>query len=65
MKTIHNNLRYYRKQRNLTQWQVAEYLGLQSTDRISKWENGTQYPHVTNLLKMAELYQCHAEELYL
>lgn len=64
MKTIQNNLRVYRKQKKLTQKQVAHYLGFTSIDRISKWENGLQYPHVTNLIKMAELLGCHAEELY-
>lgn len=64
MKSIQNNLRYYRKQKGLTQWDVARHLGFKSIDRISKWEAGKQWPHATNLLKMAALFLCHAEQLY-
>ena len=64
MNTIQNNLRHYRELKCLTQQQVADYLGFKSTARISKWEKGVQYPHVTNLLLLAKLFGIHAEELY-
>ena len=64
METIQNNIRQYRKLKGFTQWHVAKHLGLSSIDRISKWEHGKQYPHVVNLLMMAKLFGCHAEELY-
>ncbi len=64
METIQNNIRQYRKLKGLTQWDVARHLGFNSIDRISKWEHGKQYPHVTNLILMAELFSVHAEELY-
>ncbi len=65
MKNIPNKLREYRQLSNLTQSDVAEKLGFKSTDRISRWEKGRQYPHVVNLIQLAKLYGVHAEELYL
>lgn len=64
MKNIPNRLREFRKLKNLKQTDVAEKLGFKSVDRISKWEKGRQYPHVTNLIQLASLYGVHAEELY-
>lgn len=61
---IPNALRFYRKQKNLTQWQVASYLGFKSIDRICKWEKGRTYPHVVNLFKLAKFYGVRAEDLY-
>ena len=64
MVCIQNNIRFYRKQKGLTQWDVALYLGFNIIGRISKWEHGKQFPHVKNLLQMAVLIGIHAEELY-
>jgi len=63
-KNIPNNLRRLRKAQNLTQQQVADHLGLQSTNRISRWEKGTLYPHVRNFLKLIALYGARAEDVY-
>ena len=62
--TIPNTLREHRKRMKLTQNQVAQALGLQYTDRISRWEQGLTYPHVVNLFKLAKLFQVSAEKLY-
>lgn len=59
-----NNLRECRKRVNLKQIDVALALGFKSTDRISRWEKGTAFPHVLNLFKLARLYGVNAEELY-
>ncbi len=65
MKTyIPNTLKENRKRIELTQKQVADHLGLQSTDRISRWEKGLGWPHVVNLRKLAKLYRVTMEELY-
>ena len=64
MNTRQNTLREYRKRKGQTQLQVAEYLGFKSTDRISKWESGLQYPHLFNVLKLAKLFTTTVEELY-
>jgi transcriptional regulator with XRE-family HTH domain len=64
MKTIPNTLREHRLRKGLAQWDVAVHLGFRSTDRISRWENGIMYPHVTNFIKLIELYKATPKELY-
>lgn len=51
-----------RKQKNLTQEQLAEKLGV-SNKTISKWETGTSDPNTSNLIALAKLYGISAEEL--
>lgn len=63
-KKIPNNLKKYRLKAGLKQTDVAQVLGLSSTDRISRWENGLKYPHVTNLFKLGKLYNINVQELY-
>lgn len=64
MKTIHNKLKEYRLKAGMTQEDVVAILGLQSTNRLSRWENGKAYPSVVNLLKLAQLYKVNSEALY-
>ncbi len=52
MKTIPNSLKEARIACGLSQVEVAERLGLESHDRISKWEHGHMYPHMVNLAKL-------------
>lgn len=59
-----NRLKEFRKAKKLRQTDVAKYLGFKSTDRISRWEKGTMYPHVLNFLKLIELYEVEAGEVY-
>lgn len=59
-----NNLRAIRKSRGLTLQQVADALLLKSTNRISLWERGLLYPHVTNFLKLLKLYNIEAGDAY-
>lgn len=58
-----NNLRKIRKEKGLTQKQVAEKLGLKCEDRLSHWERGNAVPSVKNLLKLAEVYQVSVHEI--
>lgn len=64
MKTIPNNLKECRKACGLSQVEVAEKLGLESHNRISKWEYGRMYTHMVNLLKLSIIYGEIVEELY-
>lgn len=50
-----NNLKKFRQQKNYTQEQVAEILGV-STHTISRWERNTTLPDVTILPQIAKLY---------
>lgn len=47
-------IRKYRKERGLTQEQVAGYLGV-STPAVNKWESGSSYPDLTLIPALARL----------
>ena len=51
-----------RKARGLTQGDIAAYLGI-SDKAISKWENGTAKPTISNLTKLAELMDLPLEKI--
>ena len=48
-------LKTLRKEKNLTQEQAAEQLGV-SNRTVSRWETGTNMPDISLLLEIAELY---------
>lgn len=62
---IPNLLRKHRKQWGYQQKEVAEMLGLKSTNRLSRWEKGTAVPNVQNLLKLGIIYGTLCDQLYL
>ena len=43
---------------------VAIYLGLLSTNRISRWESGLAMPSAQNLFKLSILYNTLVDQLY-
>ncbi|MFM2224733.1 MAG: hypothetical protein RJA07_935 [Bacteroidota bacterium] len=49
----------------LHQKDVAKLLNLKSTNRISRWEQGTAMPSVENLLQLSIIYRRLPTELYL
>ena len=59
---IGNNLKKYRKERNLTQEEVAKHLGI-SFQSISKWERSDGYPDITMLPVLARYYGVTIDEL--
>lgn len=61
---IPNSLRMYRKAAGLRQVDVAQFLGMESTDRISRWEKGTAIPHLVNAFKISILLKTSVHELY-
>jgi transcriptional regulator with XRE-family HTH domain len=62
--TIPNTLKEHRERLGLRQTDVADKIGMLSSDRISRWEKGLAYPHLMNLFKMAALFQVKPHELY-
>ena len=52
-----------RKQRNISVKQVMEYMGLESTQAVYKWEAGKCYPQADNLVALAILYRVSPMEL--
>ncbi len=62
---IKNHIREIRKDRGITQIELAKMLGINSSvDRISRRENGLTYPHVRNLLKMIDIFNVDVREMY-
>ncbi len=59
-----NRLREYRTKAGLRQVDIAEILGLDCADRLSRWENGLAMPSVVNLFKLCALYQVLPHEVY-
>jgi transcriptional regulator with XRE-family HTH domain len=59
---IGNNIRRLRRERNLTQEEVAAHLGI-SFQAISKWERGDGYPDITLLPALASYFQTTTDEL--
>lgn len=62
MNVFGENLQFYRKQKNLTQEQLAEQLDV-SRQTISKWEAGTTYPEMEKILQLCGLFSCSMDTL--
>ena len=60
--TLAENLQRLRKERGLSQEEVAQKLYL-SRQSVSKWENGGAEPGVDNLIALARLYGVTVDEL--
>ena len=56
------NLKNLRKQKNLTQERLAEFLGV-SFQTVSKWERGDTYPDITMLPEIASFFRVSVDEL--
>ena len=63
-KRIHNYLKRCRRERGLTQQEVARILGLESSSMISRWEKGICLPETLNALRMAILYDTTVDYVY-
>ena len=56
------NLKTLRRQKNLTQEKLAEFLGI-SFQTVSKWERGDTYPDITMLPEIAGFFKVSVDEL--
>lgn len=61
--TIGNEIKLLRKKHNLTQEQLAEYLGI-SFQSISKWENNIALPDITFVPSIAAFFGVSIDELF-
>ncbi len=59
---LSENLKKYRLMKNLTQEDVAEYLGITSQS-VSRWERGECYPEITFLLALANIFETSVDLL--
>ena len=57
-----NNLKVLRKSKNITQEELAEYIGV-SPQTISKWENNNNMPDLSMLPILADFYRISIDEL--
>lgn len=57
------NIQKYRKKNGLTQEELAEKLGV-TFQAVSKWENAKSAPDILFLPQMADLFECHIDELF-
>lgn len=62
MKHFAERLKNLRQENNVTQDNLAEYLGL-SFQAVSKWENGQSYPDITLIPAIANFFGCSADYL--
>lgn len=53
---LSENLKKYRMMKNLTQEDVAIYLGI-TPQSVSKWERGESYPDITSLPALANIFE--------
>ena len=62
MTNFHTRLKQLRKANELTQEQLAEYMGV-SPQAISRWENASSYPDITLLPAIASYFETTVDEL--
>ena len=60
--TIGENIKRLRRERNITQEQLAEVLNI-STAAVSKWERGETYPDITLLFPLAQYFSVSIDDL--
>lgn len=60
--TIGNRISYLRKEKGITQEEMAEKLGV-TPQAVSKWENDISYPDILLLPKLAEILGVTVDEL--
>ena len=60
---FHEKLRSLRKQRNMSQEELADQLDI-SRQSISKWESGLSMPDLENVIKLSELFEVTLDYLW-
>ena len=61
---IKNRLRLYRKNRGMTQGEVAYIIGHPSPAQVSRWERGERIPSLMYALRLSALYQRLVNDLF-
>ncbi|QIH77106.1 helix-turn-helix domain-containing protein [Macrococcoides canis] len=59
---VGNQIRYYRKDNDLSQAELAEKIFV-SSQTISNWENERSYPDLHNLIELASLFNVSLDQL--
>ena len=58
-----DNLRFLRRTNGISQDDLAATLGYKSFTTVQKWEDGTSFPKVSNLNKLATLFNVDLDDL--
>lgn len=56
------SIQKYRKQKNMTQQQLADAVGV-TQGAVNQWEKGATKPKLETLVAMAKLFDCTLEDL--
>jgi transcriptional regulator with XRE-family HTH domain len=62
--SIPNQIRTYRRKRNLTLREVAFATGQADVSNVAHWEKGRKVPSLQNALKLSAIIQCPVEILF-
>ena len=62
-RSIGKNIRKLRKERNLTQEELAELLNITS-QAVSKWENETGMPDISQIIPLASIFGVSIDTLF-
>lgn len=60
--SVGENIKIYRKEKNLTQGQLAELIGV-STQAVSKWETGAGMPDISQVVPLARVLEISTDKL--
>lgn len=60
--SLSENIRAFRKERKMTQEQLAEALGV-TVGAVSKWESGASVPDITLIIAMADFFETSVDVL--
>lgn len=63
MISLHEKLKQLRKERGLSQQDLAQHFGYKSFTTIQKWEDGSSLPPTKILNELADFYRISVEEL--
>lgn len=60
---LSHNIRYLRKQKGLSQEELAHALGMKSLSSVQKWEDGTNVPPMRRIERIAEYFGRSVSEM--
>ncbi len=60
--SLGTNIQFYRKQKNMTQEDLAEFMNV-SRQTVSKWESDTAFPETDKLITLSDYFGCTLDEL--
>lgn len=61
-KTVYMNIKKEMDKKGVSAYQLSKETGI-NQGIISRWKNGIQSPNVSNLIKLANYFDCGVEEL--